>query len=157
MTSQQCSVDLSTVFSVARLPRKCKVIVQQSKILNTDSNSAFGNNRNYWWGLFYAKRKSLQIKSVLQYHMYHLINLSYFQYPSNWYWTTHKLCSILLSCCEKDLRSTYYIHVVSIFVTQLHNRDATRQNMISTMLLNVKDVFVKRRCLLCQWSPKCLI
>ena len=96
------------------------------------------------------------IKSVLQYQMYHLISLSYFQYPSNWYSTTHKICSNLPSCSQKDVRSTYYIHAVSIFVTQLHNRDATRQNMIFTMLLNVKDVFVKHTggCLLCQWSPK---
>ena len=48
VTRQQCTVDWSTVFSVARLPRSCKIIMQQSKMRNIDLNRALGNNIYYW-------------------------------------------------------------------------------------------------------------
>ena len=49
LTSQQCSVDRSKICSVARLPRSCKIIVQQSKMRNRsiDLNKALGNNNSY--------------------------------------------------------------------------------------------------------------
>ena len=42
----QCSVDRSTDFSVARLPKSCKIIEQQAKMRNIDLNRVLGNDIN---------------------------------------------------------------------------------------------------------------